>query len=58
MKNVRVRTFNCPDEHDFALQRLCVAEHRDLSNMIRECIRREAVRQGFWREQREEKENG
>ena len=36
-----------------ALNALIAKEHRPISNMLRECIRREAVRQGLWQEAEE-----
>lgn len=37
-----------------AVERLAAHEHRPMAAMIRECVRREAERQGVWPEAREE----
>jgi predicted transcriptional regulator len=42
------------DEEDAALRTLADRERRPLSHMTRECIRREAVRQGVWPEEQEQ----
>jgi len=55
---MRRRTFVCPDEYEFVLQRLCEREYRDISSMVRECIRREAVRQRLWHDIKKEGHNG
>jgi len=46
----KAQTFRLSEADHKALGVLAAREHRNFSQMIRECIRREASRQGLWRE--------
>ncbi len=49
-KRLRVLGIRMTNTHNAALKRMCDRENRTQSNMLRECIRREAQRQGLWQE--------
>lgn len=43
-----------PPQERAALERMAAKENRRYTDMIRECIRREAIKQGEWREEGEQ----
>ena len=43
-----------PPQYYNSLKRLAQNENRPLTNMIRECVKREAERQGVWEEHQSE----